>query len=190
MHLKLQKYLLVLVVRHVQIQQDSSKMLKATHLLFFQHLVQVVLPFLYFRFYYPQGLYREIMNTKAYTSETLLGQVGGFVGIQFQVYYKILRLYFIYNKIDVNHSLMSSSTVCQMVMTDSWKRVGFWPYPGLLVHQSKPQRSKISALNLGPCPGASLVFWFTKGSARMRAILERWLLKQKYAFFYILKMKN
>ena len=37
---------------------------------------------LYFRFYYPQGLYREIMNTKAYTSETLLGQVGGFVGIQ------------------------------------------------------------------------------------------------------------
>ena len=46
--------------------------------------------------------------------------------------------------------------VCQMVMIDSWKRVGFWHYPGPLLHQSKPQRSKISALNLGPCPGAGL----------------------------------
>ena len=33
------------------------------------------------RFYYTQNLYREIINSQAYTSETLLGQVGGFVGM-------------------------------------------------------------------------------------------------------------
>lgn len=33
------------------------------------------------KFYYTQNLYREIINSQAYTSETLLGQVGGFVGI-------------------------------------------------------------------------------------------------------------
>lgn len=32
------------------------------------------------RFYYDQGLYREIINTQGYTIETLLGQVGGYVG--------------------------------------------------------------------------------------------------------------
>ena len=31
-----------------------------------------------------QNLYREILNTEAYTSETLLGQFGGFVGMQYQ----------------------------------------------------------------------------------------------------------
>ena len=30
---------------------------------------------------YHHSLYREILNTRAYTSETLLGQVGGFVGM-------------------------------------------------------------------------------------------------------------
>ena len=32
-------------------------------------------------FWYPGISYREIINTKAYTSESLLGQVGGFVGM-------------------------------------------------------------------------------------------------------------
>ena len=36
---------------------------------------------LYLQFNYLQDVYREIINTKAYTGESLLGQVGGFVGI-------------------------------------------------------------------------------------------------------------
>ena len=36
-----------------------------------------------FTFQYHQKKYREIKNSKAYSSETLLGQVGGFVGIWF-----------------------------------------------------------------------------------------------------------
>ena len=35
--------------------------------------------------YYHPDYYREIVNTKAYTSETLLGQVGGFVGMYHQL---------------------------------------------------------------------------------------------------------
>ena len=30
---------------------------------------------------YHQNIYREILNTRAYTSETFLGQVGGLVGM-------------------------------------------------------------------------------------------------------------
>ena len=37
------------------------------------------------KFYYTQNLYREIINSQAYTSETLLGQVGGFVGISYEL---------------------------------------------------------------------------------------------------------
>ena len=37
-----------------------------------------------FEFVYKQHLYREILNTEAYTSETLLGQFGGFVGMQYK----------------------------------------------------------------------------------------------------------
>ena len=44
-------------------------------------IVQGVLAF---EIVYKQHLYREILNTEAYTSETLLGQFGGFVGIQCQ----------------------------------------------------------------------------------------------------------
>ena len=36
------------------------------------------------RFKYHGNSYREIKNTKAYTRETLLGQIGGFVGMQYQ----------------------------------------------------------------------------------------------------------
>ena len=36
------------------------------------------------KFYYTQYLYREIVTSQAYTSETLLGQVGGFVGMPYQ----------------------------------------------------------------------------------------------------------
>ena len=36
-------------------------------------------------FEYRRHYYREIQNTKAYTSETLLGQIGGFVGMQCRV---------------------------------------------------------------------------------------------------------
>ena len=38
------------------------------------------------RFQYHGNSYREIKNTKAYTRETLLGQIGGFVGMQYQFY--------------------------------------------------------------------------------------------------------
>ena len=42
---------------------------------------------------YKQNLYREILNTEAYTSETLLGQFGGFVGMQYQIgFFDILNL--------------------------------------------------------------------------------------------------
>ena len=36
---------------------------------------------LHLQFNYQQNLYREIINTQAYTGESLLGQIGGFVGI-------------------------------------------------------------------------------------------------------------
>ena len=36
---------------------------------------------LHLQFNYQQNLYREIINTQAYTGESLLGQVGGFVGM-------------------------------------------------------------------------------------------------------------
>ena len=36
------------------------------------------------KFYYTQNLYREIVTSQAYTGETLLGQVGGFVGMPYQ----------------------------------------------------------------------------------------------------------
>ena len=36
------------------------------------------------RFVYPHYLYREITHTRAYTSETLLGQIGGFVGMKYE----------------------------------------------------------------------------------------------------------
>ena len=39
---------------------------------------------LWLRFEYHGTSYREIINTKAYTRETLLGQIGGFVGMQYQ----------------------------------------------------------------------------------------------------------
>ena len=39
---------------------------------------------LHLLFLYHGTSYREIVNTKAYTSETLLGQIGGFVGMQYQ----------------------------------------------------------------------------------------------------------
>ena len=38
------------------------------------------------QFRYHGTSYREIINTKAYTSETLLGQIGGFVGMQYRFY--------------------------------------------------------------------------------------------------------
>ena len=36
---------------------------------------------LHLQFNYQQNLYREIINTQAHTGESLLGQVGGFVGM-------------------------------------------------------------------------------------------------------------
>ena len=42
-----------------------------------------------FGFRYNHDMYREITNTKAYTSEALLGQVGGFVGKSFQFIMKL-----------------------------------------------------------------------------------------------------
>ena len=38
---------------------------------------------LHLQFNYQQNMYREIINSKAYTGESLLGQVGGFVGIHY-----------------------------------------------------------------------------------------------------------
>ena len=46
-----------------------------------QNLLKTFSGKLFLYFSYHQNVYREIVNTKAYTSETLLAQVGGFVGM-------------------------------------------------------------------------------------------------------------
>ena len=65
--------------------RDGTKMSRqgSTHLLS-NLLGSTKLKVLNLQFRYYQDLYREIINYQAYTGETLLGQVGGFVGIQNQ----------------------------------------------------------------------------------------------------------
>ena len=65
--------------------RDGTKMSRqgSTHLLS-NLLGSTKVKVLNLQFRYYQDLYREIINYQAYTGETLLGQVGGFVGIQNQ----------------------------------------------------------------------------------------------------------
>ena len=66
--------------------KDETKMARqgSTHLLS-DLLGSAKSKVLNLQFRYYQDFYREIINYQAYTGETLLGQVGGFVGIQNQL---------------------------------------------------------------------------------------------------------
>ena len=60
--------------------KDETDNIKDSPFYFFLYSRDNTSGVLYLQFNYLQNVYREIINTKAYTGESLLGQVGGFVG--------------------------------------------------------------------------------------------------------------